>query len=386
MWPFSSTPPAVSATPQTIFGIERLIDIPASVFPTAAEIEELEAPFHGPGSSMEHGWFESVASTIDGNVEGKTEPGRKAMIHYRKWSPSVKPQAAVHFMHGIMTHSGKALKIGDRLLHTALLADALTREGYVVYAHDLYGHGYSEGVRFFVPLTYEESNLADFEKMCSIIQEENSDIPLILIGESYGSALSVNLTMKLQKEADLKKKYNLDSFVLTCPALEADLPPLPVYWLLRYVLAPRYPTWVPFFMPNPVSADRIWEDPAVLKIHQQPRQQEMLIDGSGTPFRLGTALNCLVALESAKKSAPEMATPYCIVHGTEDHACPISGPEYFYQHTDVAKLPNEQDRQFHKIEGAYHDVLAGPKAEHCMELIVKFIQRRVEVYQSSSGK
>jgi alpha-beta hydrolase superfamily lysophospholipase len=238
----------------------------------------------------------------------------------------------------------------------------------------------------FVPLTYEESNLADFEKMCSIIQKENADIPLILIGESYGSALSVNLALKLQKESDLKKKYNLDSVVLTCPALEADLPPLPILWLLRYVLAPRYPTWVPFFMPNPVSADRIWEDPAVLKIRLQPRQQEMLIDGSGIPFRLGTALNCLLGLESAKKRAPDMTTPYCIVHGTKDAACPISGPEYFVKHTDVAKLPTEQDRQFHKIEGAFHDVLAGPKAEHCMELILKFIQRRVDAYYLSSSK
>ena len=99
-------------------------------------------------------------------------------------------------------------------------------------------------------------------------------------------------------------------------------------------------------MPNTLPPDRIWRDPEVRRIRTEKRYNEMLIDGGGDSFRLGTALNLVLALEEARNtSIPGLKAPFCILHGTEDAAVPIAGSEFLIEH---AATP-EADRQFHRV-------------------------------------
>lgn len=281
-------------------------------------------------------------------------------------------------MHGISTHSGKALRMppppppASRPLNTALLADALTKQGFALYAFDLYGHGFSEGTRFLIPQSWE-TNLQDYRRFCHLVaSQHDASLPLFLMGESYGCTLTIHLARHFQDHPE-SAPPNFDSIILTAPAIIGDLPPLPVVWTLRYLLTPLFPTWRPFFMPNPVSADRIWKDETIRKIRMEPRNQ--LIDGSGIPFRLGTATNLLAALEACRTTAiPGFKLPYCIIHGTEDYGVPMEGSEFMWDHTETAPT----DREFHRIDGAYHDLFADPQAEKCMELVLAWIQKRTD--------
>ncbi len=57
-----------------------------------------------------------------------------------------------------------------------------------------------------------------------------------------------------------------------------------------------------------------------------------MLEGGGRPYRLGTALHLLMALEEARsKSIPGLKVPFCVVHGTDDFGVPIAGTEYLIE-------------------------------------------------------
>ena len=51
--------------------------------------------------------------------------------------------------------------------------------------------------------------------------------------------------------------------LLAAPLVVGNAPPAPVTWTLRNCCLPCCPTAAPFFMPNPVNPEAIWNDPAI---------------------------------------------------------------------------------------------------------------------------
>lgn len=370
-----------------VFGADREIDIPQDKFPTDAELlRHLEGPSILPG--CEHGWYDSVYRS-GGDGDGNEKEERAAKLHYRRFLPrKLPPRAVIVYQHGISTHGGKALVLEEeweegkegsgrrrrRKLNLSLMVeDFVVREGFALYAPDMYGHGYSEGVRFWIPDSWE-NNVKDLTNFVEgvVAKENTANVPVFLMGESYGGTLVLHAAKKYQDHPELLKPFG--GIILTGPAIIGDLPPAPVTYLLKNVLAPRFPQWRPFFMPNPVSPERIWRDKEVLKIRTDRRSVEMGIDGSGMPFRLGTATNMIDAMEAVRESViPKLEVPFCVVHGVEDVGVPIAGSDYLY---GAAATPND-DREYHRIEGAYHDMLSDPTAEESMGYFVGFVKKQM---------
>lgn len=298
----------------------------------------------------QHGWMNSSYEN--------------AKLHYRKWVPgAAPPQAVVIFVHGISTHSGKAFIMKDgRKLSSALLSETLVKSNVALYALDLYGHGLSEGTRYWIPGSYE-TNETDLKNFCQLVARFHEGVPIFLAGESYGCTLSL-LVAKHFQETNL-----IDSVILTAPAIIGDIPPSPVYELLIF-LGGYFPKWRPFFMPNPISPDRIWRDESVRNEIKTGYHQH--IDGSGIPFRLGTGVNLVRALEACRAMLHEFNVPFLILHGTKDYGVPIEGSELLWE-----KALSRHESSFYRLEGAYHDLLADPVAEECMEKITKWIERRL---------
>jgi len=341
----------------SVFGAERTLDLPEDHFPSAKQLQDEESKSY---EACEHGWFTSCVED--------------AQLHYRKWLPKGKPKAIVVHMHGIQAHSGNGCGYEDRKIGSALRAEAFNKAGYAVYAHDMYGHGFSEGTRWLVPGSWK-NNLGDYCKFVNIVADEHDDnIPIFLMGESYGSCLTIHLARQFQDRPETGPK-NFDSIIVTASAIDADLPPYPVRFVLRNLLAPVFPRWTPFFMPNPVSSDRIWKDPKVLAFNTDPKRTCTKISTSGDAFRLGTGANLLDAIIDVKyKAIPGMKVPFCLIHGTEDAACPISGAEYFYETADTPAA----DRELNKLEGAYHDLFADPASSEVVQTSLNWIKKRLE--------
>jgi alpha-beta hydrolase superfamily lysophospholipase len=231
--------------------------------------------------------------------------------------------------------------------------------------------GYSEGLRWFVPdYNVNRDDYIAFTKL--VAAEHDEGTPLILSGESYGGCLTLHVA-KYYQDNPAEKPKGFDSIILVAPAIiPPDLPPYPVT-LTLIKLAAYYPTWIPFFMPNPVSADRIWRDEKVLAVFDGKRMKEMCIEGGGKPYRLATAVSLLNALGDVQEVIPELKVPFCVVHGEKDYAVPIIGTEFLLE---KAKTPKD-DRAVKRQPDAYHDLLADPVAEDTMEFMVSFAKKRV---------
>jgi acylglycerol lipase len=72
--------------------------------------------------------------------EEKIESTKGLRIFVRSWMPPSTPRAVVVVCHGVNSHSGQYLWVGEQLAGA----------GYAAFALDLRGRGQSEGERFFV--------------------------------------------------------------------------------------------------------------------------------------------------------------------------------------------------------------------------------------------
>lgn len=102
-----------------------------------------------------------------------------------KWSPDegVKAKAVVEIAHGMAEHAQRY----------ARLAKALTKEGYIVYAPDLRGHGRTAGL--LEKVGYWGRNgfhktVIDLKQLYLIISKENVGLPVFMLGHSMGTFLT----------------------------------------------------------------------------------------------------------------------------------------------------------------------------------------------------
>ena len=133
-------------------------------------------------------------------------------------------------------------------------------------------------------------------------------------------------------------------------------------------------------MPNTLPPERIWRDEKVRAEHTDERFLEMGLEGGGNPFLLGTGVNLLAVTEAVRDVAiPGINVPFCIVHGTEDAGVPMSGSEYLM---DKCATP-DNEKEFHKLDGAYHDLFGDPSAEEAIGHWISFIGKRQKIFGSS---
>jgi alpha-beta hydrolase superfamily lysophospholipase len=130
-------------------------------------------------------------------------------------------------------------------------------------------------------------------------------------------------------------------------------------------------------MPNTISPERIWADEKVCAEYTKPRVLEMQVDACGIPFRLGTAVNMLLALEEVRQKAiPGFNKPFCIIHGDNDEGVPIEGSKLLFEGCATP----EGEKEFHTIAGAHHGLLADPKAEEAIGRLSSFAEARTKAF------
>ncbi len=110
-------------------------------------------------------------------------------IFVYKWEPDTKPKAVVQILHGLAEHAKRYERV----------AEALCNDGYICYADDHRGHGRTAGDLTEATLAGNAGVLGpngwsgtvnSIHELSKIIKKENSDIPLFLLGHSWGSLLA----------------------------------------------------------------------------------------------------------------------------------------------------------------------------------------------------
>ncbi|UCE14252.1 MAG: lysophospholipase, partial [Candidatus Heimdallarchaeota archaeon] len=100
-------------------------------------------------------------------------------LYYQIWRPETTPKAIIQLVHGLAEYGSRYMNV----------VNALIPAGFCVYAKDHRGHGKSEGTRGYInKFTYY---LDDEITFTQLIQEQEPNMPIFLLGHSLGSIISV---------------------------------------------------------------------------------------------------------------------------------------------------------------------------------------------------
>ena len=110
-------------------------------------------------------------------------------IFVYKWEPETEPKAVVQILHGLAEHAKRYTRI----------AEALSKEGYICYANDHPGHGLTAGDLTEATLEGHAGVLGPsgwrgvvyaVHELSNIIKKENPNLPIFLLGHSWGAMLA----------------------------------------------------------------------------------------------------------------------------------------------------------------------------------------------------
>jgi len=110
-------------------------------------------------------------------------------IFVYKWEPDTPPKAVVQIVHGLAEHAKRYARV----------AEALCNDGFMCYAGDARGHGRTAGDLTEKTLKGNAGVLGpngwrgvvnDIHELTKIIKKEHPDLPIFLMGHSWGSFLS----------------------------------------------------------------------------------------------------------------------------------------------------------------------------------------------------
>jgi len=123
----------------------------------------------------------------------KTHDGIDLFI--RIWNDVPNPRGVIQIFHGMAEHSARY----DGF------ARFLNRKGYIVYADDHRGHGYSIGENNVLAYIGDDgfNHIVEDEKEISeIIKEKYKDLPLYIFSHSFGSFIGQEYIIRYSKDID----------------------------------------------------------------------------------------------------------------------------------------------------------------------------------------
>jgi alpha-beta hydrolase superfamily lysophospholipase len=210
--------------------------------------------------------------------------GARGRVAIRRWAAE-DPRFVVLLAHGYGEHAGRYAHVAERLVEA----------GAVVYAPDHLGHGRSEGERALIEDV--EDILTDLAGVEQRARNENSGLPLVVIGHSMGGVIATRYVQTRRPE--------LAALVLSGPVvggnsqIEAllDMDPIPEI---------------------PIDPEVLSRDPEVGRLYAE---DDLVYHG---PFKKRT-LDALFAAIRAIPEGPGIApVPTLWIHGEEDVLAPLA--------------------------------------------------------------
>ena len=278
--------------------------------------------------------------TMVANVHEETIDSTKGIrIFVRSWRPESTPQAAIVICHGVNSHSGQYLWVGEEL----------AASGLAVFALDLRGRGRSDGERFYVEDVADY--VSDVAATVTLVKSRHPGLQVFLLGHSAGGVVSS--TYVLENQAGLAG-FICESFAFQVPAPGFALAAIKG---LSHI-APRLP---------------------VLKLKNEdfsrdPKAVEALNNDPLTAHEVQPAITVAALVradERLREEFPLITLPVLIMHGTDDKATVCHGSQFFYE------TAGSKDKTLKLYEGHYHDLLNDIGKEQVMNDIREWIAARV---------
>jgi acylglycerol lipase len=279
----------------------------------------------GPAKAQAVDAFASSVNWKKGSCA--TTDGLKLATH--TWLPEGAPKGVLVIVHGLKDHASNYKAI----------AEALTQQGFAVYAFDLRGHGESEGERVVIKSFNDYTS--DLAELMASVQKNHQTLKPFLFGHSMGGAIAMQYA--------LQNKPELSGLLLSGAAL---LPNDTFMEKTSSAFARRcgdsFLGSLPLFK---LSDDKFSRDPKVVKA----MKTDPLVLHKGAP--LHTAREILITQDAIHAHAAELMIPLLAMHGGADQ---ITNPRGSKQLVAEVKAGGLQDATFVEYPGDYHNLLHEP--------------------------
>lgn len=271
--------------------------------------------------------------------EEKVDSSNGIKIFVRSWQPESAPRGVIAICHGVNSHGGQYLWVGEQF----------AAAGFAVFALDLRGRGKSDGERFYVENVAEY--VSDVTALIELAKSRHPGLPVYLLGHSAGGVVSA--TYVLENPSGVAG-FICESFAFQVPAPGFALAAIKG---LSHI-APRLPVLKlknEDFSRDPKAVEALNHDP--LTAHEaQPAS---------------TVAALVRADERLREEFPRITMPVLIMHGTADKATVCHGSEFFFQ------TAGSKDKTLKLYEGHFHDLLNDLGKEQVMSDINAWIGARL---------
>ncbi|MDE3721858.1 alpha/beta fold hydrolase [Nocardiopsis sp. N85] len=259
------------------------------------------------------------------------------------WETAGTPRALVQLQHGYSEYAERFVTSHNTLI------PHLVELGFEVWAADLEGHGRAPGRRGSL-----DARRAVIDHVLLRRRMRARGLPVLLFGHSLGGLITAgSVTVD---------PADVDGAVLTAPAL-LPLPPPPVRAAvdLLGLFLPTVPAPLPKQPPSRLThlteqIEALAEDPLFFR--------------GRLPMRV--AATALEVNAGVRRRIAHWRTPCLVVHGTEDT---VTDPEQ--SRLFVESLPVD-DKEFHPVEGGYHELLHDTAGDRVLDLITTWLEARTK--------
>ncbi len=256
--------------------------------------------------------------------------GHDGLLIGSRWSPPAAPTWVAVMSHGYGEHIGRYQWVADRL----------TGDGAVVYAHDHIGHGRSEGER--VEVEDFERVVDDLHLLVQRAADENPGLPVVLIGHSLGGMIAARYTQR--------HPGPIAATVLSGPVLGS--------W------APTELAELDEIPPTPIDITTLSRDEDVGRAYDA---DELVWHGD---FKRPTLLAIAAMLETIS-SCGALEVPTIWLHGEEDQLVPIEPSRAGWHRIAPDGAPSTT------YPGARHEIFNETNREEVLDDVLAFVHEHV---------
>ena len=260
-------------------------------------------------------------------------------LYARTATPDAPQRGTVLISHGYAEHSG-------RFLH---YIKALAAAGWGVVAFDHSGHGESEGMKGLIlrmkHWAYEIDNFVDR------IRSEQPDLPLIVLGQSGGSAATIRYAAAHQEK--------IDAIVLSSMYLQNGEPVNPALVVTARILN----FIVPMLPVKPFDAQYLSRDSGVVSDY---RSDPLVYNGN---VRVRTGLELIGSYRPVLASASGIKIPALFLHGTGDRIASLDAVR------EVFDLYGSDQKELILYDDHYHELHNEKEGPEIIDYVVKWLDR-----------
>jgi alpha-beta hydrolase superfamily lysophospholipase len=240
-------------------------------------------------------------------------------LYSQTWLPEGKHKGVINLVHGFGEHSSRYNE----------WAGMLAREGYIVRAFDLRGHGRSEGKRGYAR-DYKRL-LKDLSSFLRDGAELYPYFPAFIYGHSFGGNLVLNYA--------IQGSINISGIIVTSPWLELKFKPSPLKLLVGNLLKYIFPGAI---FKTGLKAEIISRD---LRIVHSYRNDKLVHEEISLKLFFQICENGLKALRSIYK----INVPLLVMHGNRDELTSCHASQEFVRNAGKKTTYVEWEGGFHEL-------------------------------------